>query len=259
MPENNFGLIRHCAALAVLVSHSVALTTGQEATELGMRLTRNQMTLGHLAVFTFFILSGYLITQSWQRRPQLGSFLIARAGRLLPGLALSLVGCVVAGAVVTTLPVVDYAADPATGQFVWLNLSLLGFAGPLPGVFAGHPVPAVNGSLWTLQYEATCYAILAGLGLAGLLRGWVVLAMHGGRAGSGQAVARRRASGVRDLLPGRHGHGGMAAAGPGLGAVAVRGRADHCCGDGWIAAGLRHGWRVPHDRGGYGPAVTDRD
>ena len=177
MPENNFGLIRHCAALAVLVSHSVALTTGQEATELGMRLTRNQMTLGHLAVFTFFILSGYLITQSWQRRPQLGSFLIARAGRLLPGLALSLVGCVVAGAVVTTLPVVDYAADPATGQFVWLNLSLLGFAGPLPGVFAGHPVPAVNGSLWTLQYEATCYAILAGLGLAGLLRGWVVLAM----------------------------------------------------------------------------------
>ena len=177
MPENNFGPIRHGAALAVLASHSVALTTGQESTELGMRLTGQQMTLGHLAVFTFFILSGYLITQSWQRRPQLVSFTMARAGRLLPGLALSLVGCALLGAILTTLPVADYAADPATARFVWLNLSLLGFAGPLPGVFAAHPIPAVNGSLWTLQYEAACYAILAGLGLAGLLRRSVVLAM----------------------------------------------------------------------------------
>ena len=142
-----------------------------------MRLTGGQTTLGHLAVFTFFILSGYLITQSWQRRPQLLSFAMARAGRLLPGLTLVLVVCAVAGAGLTTLPLAEYAADPATGRFVWLNLSLLGFAGPLPGVFAGHPVPAVNGSLWTLQHEAACYAILAVLGLAGLLRRWIVLAL----------------------------------------------------------------------------------
>jgi peptidoglycan/LPS O-acetylase OafA/YrhL len=31
-----------------------------------------------------------------------------------------------------------------------------------PGVFAGIPVPVVNGSLWTLPYESVCYGLLAG-------------------------------------------------------------------------------------------------
>ena len=184
--------------------------------------------------------------------------MVARASRLLPGLALSLVGCAVAGAVVTTLPVADYAADPATARFVWLNLSLLGFAGPLPGVFAGYPVPAVNGSLWTLQYEAACYAILAGLGLAGLRRRWVVLALLAAGLVAGKLWLGGALVEFGTCLPGRHDHGTMAAAGPGLGAAALRRLADYCRGYRRVAAGLRHGWRVRRNRGGYGPATMDR-
>ncbi len=178
MHKNNFAVLRHLAALAVLASHSVALTTGQEATEIGMRLTHGQMTVGHLAVTVFFILSGYLITLSWQRRPVLGAFAAARAGRLLPGLAASVLLCaLVAGPLLTILPAADYATSPETARFIGWNLSLLGFAGPLPGVFTTNPLVAVNGSLWTLHYEAACYAMVAGLGLLGLLRRWVVLAL----------------------------------------------------------------------------------
>lgn len=177
MHQNNFGVLRHAAALAVLASHSVPLTYGTEVGELGMRATRQQMTIGHMAVFVFFILSGYLITQSWQRNPSPFLFARARLGRLLPGLALSLVGCTAAGLFLTSLPATAYLTDPLTARFIWLNLSLLDFTGLLPGVFTASTPPAVNGSLWTLHFEAACYVLVVALGLAGLLRRWVVLAL----------------------------------------------------------------------------------
>ncbi len=177
MHQNNFGVLRHAAALAVLASHSIPLTYGTEVDELGMRATGQQMTVGHMAVFVFFILSGYLITESWQRNPSPWVFARARLGRLLPGLALSVVGCTVAGLFLTTVPIGAYLTDPMTARFIWVNLSLTDFAGSLPGVFTTHHPPAVNGSLWTLHYEAACYVLVAVLGVAGLLRRWVVLAL----------------------------------------------------------------------------------
>jgi peptidoglycan/LPS O-acetylase OafA/YrhL len=51
----------------------------------------------------------------------------------------------------------------------------------LPGVFSNNPYPAaINGSLWTLFYEVTCYAAVAVVGVLGLmLRRWSFMAFLG--------------------------------------------------------------------------------
>lgn len=48
----------------------------------------------------------------------------------------------------------------------------------MPGVFDANPFPGVmNGSLWTLPFEALCYGLLLGLGLTGLINRWFLLAL----------------------------------------------------------------------------------
>ncbi len=174
--RNNFDLMRHAAAVAVLASHAVPITTGGNDGELVWRLTHQQATLGHLAVAVFFIISGTLITASFQRSRDPVQFMLARGLRLLPGLAVVLlVLAFIAGPMLTTLPLRDYLASPAVARFVGVNLSLTGFTEGLPGVLAAAPFPGtLDGSLWTLTYEARCYAAVLVLGMAGLLTRWPV-------------------------------------------------------------------------------------
>ena len=40
----------------------------------------------------------------------------------------------------------------------------------LPGVFKNNPLPAVNGSLWTIPFELECYLLVAALWLTKILR-----------------------------------------------------------------------------------------
>lgn len=177
---NNFDLLRLLAALAVLLSHSFQLSYGNYWLEPIWRIGAHQATIGRLAVIVFFIVSGYLITGSWVRRPDPVRFVLARATRLLPGLLVMLVllTCV-AGPLLSTLPPGDYFASPATWSFLASNLLVFVNQGALPGVFATNPLPGVvAGSLWTLAYEVECYAIVLLLGAAGCLNRWTVLAAY---------------------------------------------------------------------------------
>ncbi len=177
--SNNFDPLRLLAAFSVLVSHSFALSDGTNLNEPVYWLSHQKVTLGRIAVAVFFIVSGYLITQSYLRSRNPAAFVWARALRLLPALIVVLVLlALVAGPLLTTLPVADYFAAPGVLQFVTVNLSLTGFVGGLPGVFEHNPFAnAVNGSLWTLRYEAECYGLILLLGIAGLLDRWVMLAL----------------------------------------------------------------------------------
>lgn len=176
---NNFDALRLGAALTVLVSHSFQISYGNYQMEPVWRIGPHQATLGHIAVAVFFIVSGYLITGSYARRPDPARFVQARALRLLPGLAVCLtVLAALAGPLLTVLPLGEYAASPGPLWFVLVNLSLTGFETSLPGVFGGNPFPdVVNGSLWTLRYEAECYALVLLLGWTGTLNRWTVAAM----------------------------------------------------------------------------------
>ena len=82
---NNIDFLRLALALLVVFSHSFPLMHGSDAPEPLGRLTRGQATGGTIAVDAFFILSGFLITASYERSGSLLSFLKKRIARIYPG------------------------------------------------------------------------------------------------------------------------------------------------------------------------------
>jgi peptidoglycan/LPS O-acetylase OafA/YrhL len=170
-PKNNFDSLRILAALAVVASHSFPLSYGSNQQEPIHRLSGGQTNAGTIAVSVFFIISGYLITQSFERSRGVRTFLISRALRLLPGLAMVLIVLAfVIGPIVSAVSVHEYFCSWQPYRFVAINLSLFDTAYNLPGVFLGNPWPdAVDGSLWTLRYEARCYLMVLFLGVSGVL------------------------------------------------------------------------------------------
>jgi peptidoglycan/LPS O-acetylase OafA/YrhL len=174
--RDNILLLRLLAALLVVLGHSYVLVGDlQAAGDPVHRLLPR--THAHLVgVALFFTISGFLITLSYQRRPDLLRFLRARCLRLWPALALVVVAsaCVL-GPMQSTLPPRTYFASADGGgtafRYIWSNLALLDLRQTLPGVFASNPIPRiVNGSLWTIPYEAAMYLCVAAAGVLGLLR-----------------------------------------------------------------------------------------
>ncbi len=156
------------AAFAVLVSHSYFLTTGRVEAEPLFELTG--MTLGTFAVHCFFVMSGFLVTDSLLRRQSVPNYLWARTLRVFPALIVMLLITVFGlGPIVSSTSVGDYFSATQTWRYLLDNLTLVfGVAWSLPGVFEHNPHPATfNGSLWTLTYEVRLYAALALLWLLG--------------------------------------------------------------------------------------------
>lgn len=167
--DNALDHLRLVAALLVLVSHAWPITGGPGTPEPLQTLTGQ--TMGTLAVWVFFGLSGFLVTLSFVRAPVARTFVLRRARRLVPGFLVSLLILVfVLGPLVTDRATPGYFSDPETWFFLAWNGSFAGFRGVLPGVFADNPYPAVAGSIWTLSYEVLCYCGVLALGTAGLLR-----------------------------------------------------------------------------------------
>ncbi len=169
--DNNFNLLRCLAALMVIYAHSWGLSAlGEEHDPLSHFLG---YSTGALAVNAFFIISGYLVTQSWGRQRSLLSFCRARVLRVLPGLFGVLVFTLLsAGFCWSSLAPGEFFSDSQTWKYFYKNLLMIRAEYDLPGVFAFNHYPeAVNGSLWTLKYEMKMYLTLAVLGLLGYLSG----------------------------------------------------------------------------------------
>jgi peptidoglycan/LPS O-acetylase OafA/YrhL len=177
---NNFDSIRLIAALTVILSHTVPLSYGNNERELIWRLSHGQTTAGTIAVIVFFAMSGYLITESFQRSRSARAFVLARALRLLPALAVVLLLLALAvGPMFSSLPAGSYFRTPAVYTFILRNL-IFRYIDNLPGVFQSNPYPGVvDGSIATLKYEAECYLIVLGLGIAGLLGRWISASIYG--------------------------------------------------------------------------------
>lgn len=164
--ENNLDFLRFALATLVVFSHSFALP-GYAAFEPLSRLTRGQIDGGALAVDFFFVISGFLVTQSWQRSKGVGDYLKKRVLRIYPGFlaAVLLCGLVVGPLGADSLAAYRHAFHPA--RFL-VNILQLKFV--LPPVFTHLAYPSANGSLWTIRNEFLCYLMVALFGLVGLYR-----------------------------------------------------------------------------------------
>lgn len=163
---NNFDSLRILAAVAVICAHSIPLTYGPQVLDALWSFSDGRATLGFIAIQIFFVISGYLITGSYRHRPDPRRFIRARILRLLPALlAVLWLLAFVAGPLLTTLPLAEYfrSSLPYRAAF--------GLSDHLPGVFLDKPFSSgIDGSLWTLRYEALCYVAVLALGMAGLLK-----------------------------------------------------------------------------------------
>lgn len=166
--DNSFGVLRLILASLVLISHSYMFAFGTPMAEPLTAWTGH--SLGQHAVQGFFILSGILVAQSFERSRSLIDFTAARVLRIFPGLTVCvLLTALVLGPMVSQLPTSDYFTSPVLPAYLLKTLSLATGSAPLPGVFNELPMPGiVNSSLWTLKFEVLCYAGLALAGLAGL-------------------------------------------------------------------------------------------
>lgn len=161
--DNNYQLLRVLAALLIALYHSFYMVLGplmSEEAYPGLYLT-SQIVLNF-----FFVTSGFLIAQSFERRQDLISYGLARCLRLLPGLfVLSVLVCFVLGPLVTDRALSAYFGAPVT----WLYVPFTTFFHPdlvLPGVFSSNPnKDEIVTAIWTLRYEVVCYVVLAFVGV----------------------------------------------------------------------------------------------
>lgn len=161
--RNNFDCIRLMMALLVVFSHCYALALGSEAGEPLSIATNGHYNSGDLGVWVFFIVSGFLIAHSHERTASLPAYLSKRIRRIYPGYLAAAMVC--AFLVTPLFAPPGFSLHPGdVAGIIGANL-LLANAFPIPDLFSGNPIAAVNGALWSIKFEFLCYLGLALLGL----------------------------------------------------------------------------------------------
>jgi peptidoglycan/LPS O-acetylase OafA/YrhL len=143
--KNNFDLVRLFAAMQVMLFHGLWY--------LHLPSPAYLAPLGWFpGVPIFFVISGFLISKSLDRSPDLLAYAKKRALRILPGLwAILLVTVVVASAFGFSFL--------SRSALVWLPLQFVGVI-YTPHFLDAFGFGSYNGSLWTIPIELQFYAML---------------------------------------------------------------------------------------------------
>lgn len=171
--SNGIGFLRLFFAAIVLWSHAYGIG-GFGWDPIGR--VDGGLIAGMLAVGGFFVLSGFLITRSYETLGSLLRFIWHRALRIFPAFWVCLVVtafCVAPLAYVHERGALAgyFAAPESPLTYVTRNILLLIAQPNIRGILANVPAPFVlNGSLWTLAYEFGCYLIIGAIGVAGIVR-----------------------------------------------------------------------------------------
>lgn len=168
--SNSFNLVRLAAALSVVVSHTFVIRAGTDTVDPLLGLT--PFTLGQHAVNVFFFISGLMLSQSVERRPDIGDYLWARFLRIFPGLfVFGLVLTFLAGPLLSGDSTFNYFNDRHTWAYPFAVLIEFAKAAPPHHIFAQLPYPEeANTPLWTIKYEILAYVVLAAFSAAGWTR-----------------------------------------------------------------------------------------
>jgi peptidoglycan/LPS O-acetylase OafA/YrhL len=144
---NNFYLVRLIASMMVLFSHSFYLYSLDSIDPLH-RISGGIFTFGNVGVYIFLIVSGYLITQSFQNSTTILNFLWKRALRILPGLwFMVLLSVLVIGPILSEQNFLKYFTTHSNYSF-FVNVFLFvpnNFK--IPSVFLENPIGTFNGCL----------------------------------------------------------------------------------------------------------------
>lgn len=176
--RNSLAMMRLGLAGTVAWAHAWAVGFGHQP-DLG------ETHLADFAVDGFFVLSGFLVARSYLRLESLGRFVWHRFLRIMPGfwvclLLTALVAAPLAAALIGRSPLSVFTTDhePAW-RYVVANWGLPILQYGIGDVSGPRGQTVFDGSLWTLQYEAFCYAVVAVLGLTAVLRRrrWAVLVL----------------------------------------------------------------------------------
>ena len=160
--RNNIGIIRLVLAGSVIIGHAPEQIDGDRHRE-PLTTLFHTISLGEFAVDGFFLLSGFLITQSVLRSSRAVSFLERRVLRIYPAF-------IVAFLLSLFLVSMSVGANPLNHLGANLvRLVALRIPESPDGALAGLPYPAINGAMWTIYHEFRCYLLTLLLALAGVL------------------------------------------------------------------------------------------
>lgn len=158
--QNNFHFLRFIFALLVVISHSYALSGGDISTQWIYEVTDGKVVYASIGLNGFFVISGYFIYQSLQRSKSLLEYYWKRILRVFPALFVVLTLSVILSPFVYNSEIPFYR-NIEVYTYVPRNLLLYPDQPKIEGIFADNPYKAINGSLWTIRYEFTCYIILS--------------------------------------------------------------------------------------------------
>jgi peptidoglycan/LPS O-acetylase OafA/YrhL len=176
--QNNFDVLRFLMAVLVIWSHCYPLgINGLNNFEPLFRWTTGRSTFGSVAVDVFFIISGYLVTMSWQRSRSPWHYLKKRICRIYPGYVMATLLCAFVVAPLFVRPGMQWM----NGELLWRLVKAMPqlHEYKFESVFADNPLPGtMSGSVWTIRYEFICYLLVLALGMSKLLRRrWGVVAL----------------------------------------------------------------------------------
>lgn len=167
--SNNVGFLRLIFACLVIIGHAPEMTDGNRTHE-PLTFLFHSISLGELSVDAFFLLSGYLITQSAIHSSSIVGYFERRVFRIYPAFIVSFL-------------LVVFVLGPIVGAHPWTlikptfsDLVELQMPPEYPGQLDGvRYYPVLNGSIWTIAFEFRCYVLLGMLRVTGLLRRRIVI------------------------------------------------------------------------------------
>lgn len=168
---NNFDFLRFIAAASIIFSHCFALSLGYS----NVYLFDWHLLVGQTGLAILLVISGYLISQSWEKNPKARRFFWKRTLRIVPGLFIAiLIIILIIGPMNTTFSVSEYF-ESLTSLSTWMAVPFYNNGGVI-GIFTDNPVTFVNAPLWTIPVEFSLYILIAFLGVVGILgRKYVML------------------------------------------------------------------------------------
>ena len=156
---NNFDLLRILFAWFVIVSHSYVLN-GDGATDPLFEMTQQTFLLSFIGVKGFFIISGYLIFKSMVVSTSIFEYLVKRVLRIFPALAVVLLVTLAAVYFIYPNKMTPFFSNKEVYAYFLGNIILFKPHFFISGIFAGLPSSAINGSLWTIEYEFFFYLFI---------------------------------------------------------------------------------------------------